>query len=100
MEKDFDLHKVYIKTTLGHYTEYVGGMNFADGRRKCPRCEGNMSREPLGVCYINVEKGKILITTTSAGRMIVVKTEPDYQWQCSKCPHAISTGLQNAPLIT
>ena len=94
----FDIHKVYVRTGLT-FVEYMGGPNFLDGSKQCPRCVQWMKQEPLNVTYITVPGGKVLVGTMGTnGRMILSKQDPDYLWVCQYCKHAIS-GVISTPRV-
>lgn len=88
-----DFNKIYVPVEKGGYTEYKGGLNFVNGRKKCTECNSTMERVPIGQQYINVKDGKIIVSVKPDGRMVVNKIEPDCLWLCTKneCNHAVSS---------
>ena len=87
--QNFDMHKVYTRTKNG-FVEYKGGVNFLNGERTCPKCNGTMVREVIGQQYLSFKEGKILVDTTGIlGRMVVSHTKPEYIWLCRGCENSI-----------
>ena len=85
-----DMFKVYTMGKGGALMEYQGGPNFPGGTRKCPKCTATMKRSPVGVAYIEKDKGYLLVDTTpKEGLMVVVNTDPKYIWACGGCANAI-----------
>ena len=88
---DKDLHKIYVNTAKG-LQEYMGGSNFANGKRKCPHCSSNMERSPIRQQYVKVKGGKILIDIRGDGISIVSKADPAWAWFCTGCVLSIGAG--------
>jgi hypothetical protein len=86
------MEKIYISKTKK--IEYEGGLNFADGKRNCPKCNFLMERKPVGELFIKVPMGKILVDVNSSdGSLMVKNCDPHYIWTCKNelCNMAIST---------
>lgn len=93
MEQELDMHTIYIKTGDSTYAPYEGGPTFLNGTRKCNACGGKMVRDPLGNMFVRTAGGKILVTTTQSGRLVVSKADTDYHWVCESCVNVISSNM-------
>jgi hypothetical protein len=92
------MEQIYISKKNGIGIEYTGGLNFADGKRNCPKCNFLMERKPIGEPFIKVPFGKILVNIDSNnGHLKINNCEPDYIWTCKNelCNMAISTTNNN-----
>lgn len=90
-----DVMKIYKRTKAG-LVEYKDGSNFAEGERKCPKCEGSMERIPIGHAYIRTPTGKIVVEQCPFKQiMVAIEHTVKSAWVCKDCVHRINPAVKH-----